>query len=192
MIGFLKGSLILQNPNSLLVDTGGVAYEVQVSPTAFSQFQTGAIVSVWIHTVFRSDSLELYGFPSFKEKEVFLALLKVKGIGPKMALSILASCSIEQLNRMIYEENIKALSALPKVGKKTAQQIVLSLKDQISDKAIGSTDGNPGRDKLFFALEKLGFHPSEIGEALSLMKWENDLEKNLKQALSLLNPSSKS
>lgn len=186
MIGFLKGTLISQELNNLLVETGGVAYEVQVSNTTSQQFKTGSFISLWIYTCLRQDSLELYGFPTPEEKGLFLSLIKVKGVGPKMALLILGSCSLEQFTRMISEENIKALSALPKIGKRTAQQIILSLKDQISDTLVGSASKSPYGEKLFFALENLGFHSSEIREALGKITWEDDLQKDLKQALSFL------
>lgn len=186
MIGFIKGVLISQELNSLLVETGGVGYEVQVSSTTSQQLKKGGLISLWIYTCLRQDCLELFGFSSLKEKELFLSLLKVKGIGPKMALLVLSSCSLDQFVRMISEENIKALSALPKIGKKTAQQIVLSLKEKISDTLVGSSPKSPYGEKLFFALENLGFHSSEIREALGKIKWEEDLKKDLKQALSFL------
>ena len=186
MIGFLKGKILSQNLSSLLIDTGSIGYEVQISQLTSQTVQKGGFVSLWIYTHARQDSLELFGFPSLKEKQLFLSLLKVKGIGPKMALLILGSCPLEQFVRMISEENIKALSALPKIGKKTAQQIVLSLKDQISDTLIGSSSKRPYGEKLVFALENLGFHSSEIRDVLVKIKWEENLEKDLKQALSLL------
>lgn len=192
MIGFIKGALISQDLNSLMVETGGVGYEVQVSGTTSQQLKKGSLVSLWIYTCLRQDGLELFGFSTPKEKELFISLLKVKGVGPKMALLILGSCSLEQFIRMISEENIKALSALPKIGKKTAQQIVLSLKDQVSDTLVGSSSKTPYGEKLSFALENLGFHPSEIREALSKIKWEEDLKKDLKQALSVLKSAGKS
>ena len=191
MIGFLKGLLISQTLKSLLLEAGGVGYEVQVSSLTSQRFKKGSFVSLWIYTSLRQDSLELYGFSSLKEKELFLSLLKVKGIGPKMALLILGSCSLEQFIRMISEENIKALSALPKIGKKTAQQIVLSLKEKISDTLVGSSSTSPYGEKLFFALENLGFHASEIREVLGKIKWEEDLKKDLKQALFFLKSSPK-
>ena len=186
MIGFLKGTLISQETSSLLIETGGVGYEVLVSNLTSQQFKKGGFISLWIYTCVRQDSLELFGFSNLKEKQLFLSLLKVKGVGPKMALRILGSCSLEQFVRMINEENIKALSALPKIGKKTAQQIVLSLKDQISDTLIGSSSKNPYGEKLVSALENLGFHSNEVKEALGKITWEEDLEKDLKQALALL------
>ena len=190
MIGFIKGTLIFQELNSLVVETGGLGYEILVSRTTSQKFKKGSLVSLWIYTCMRQDGLELFGFSALEEKELFLSLLKVKGVGPKLALLILGSCSLDQFIRMIREENIKALSALPKIGKKTAQQIVLSLKEKISDTLIGSSSKSPYGEKLFFALENLGFHSSEIREALSKVKWEENIEKDLKQALSILKDSS--
>ena len=184
MIGFISGSVINLEP--LIVENGGLGYEVQVSKNLFSALRKGSRVSLWIYTCLRQDSLELFGFVSLKEKELFLSLLKVRGIGPKMALRILGSCSWNQFLKIIQDEDIKALSALPHIGKKTAQQIVLSLKENIPDRVIGSQTKEPGSEQLFYSLEKLGFHPSEIKESLQQIKWEKDFKKNLKQALTLL------
>lgn len=191
MIGLLKGLLISAEGNCLLVETGGVGFEVHVPLDSLQNFKKGSFISLWIYTSIRQDSLELYGFPNLKEKQLFTSLLKVKGIGPKMALVVLGSCSSDQFIQMISEENIKGLSQLPKIGKKTAQQIVLTLKDKISDTWLGSTTQNPYREKLFSALKNLGFHPSEIHEVLRQLKWEEDLKKDLKQALSLLKSQTK-
>lgn len=184
MIGFINGSVINLEP--LIIETGGLGYEVQVSKSFLSSLRKGSRASVWIYTCLRQDSLELFGFSSLKEKEVFLSLLKVRGIGPKMALKVLGSCSWNQFLKIIQDEDIKALTALPHIGKKTAQQIILSLKENIPDTVIGSQTKEPESEQLFYSLEKLGFHPSEIKESLQKIKWEKDFKKNLKQALSLL------
>ena len=191
MIGYIKGAIISKSNKALLVDTGGVGYELFVPKNLVSAQKKGSSISLWVYTHLKQDSLELYGFSSAKEKELFLSLLKVKGIGPKMALQVLSSCALENFIRMIKEENIKALSALPKIGKKMAQQIVLSLKDQVSDVFIGSGSKSPYREQLFYSLEKLGFQPSEIREAMEKIKWKEDLKKDLQQALALLKSSVK-
>ncbi|MBC6415518.1 MAG: Holliday junction branch migration protein RuvA [Bdellovibrionales bacterium] len=186
MIGFISGFIINLQP--LIVEVGGIGYEVQVSSNLLAGLKKRESLSLWIFTSMKQDSLELYGFSSLKEKEVFLSLLKVKGIGAKMALKILGSCTWNQFLTLIKEENIKALSALPKVGKKTAQQIILSLKEKISDDMlVGSQKKNSQRNQLYYSLEKLGFHSSEIKEALNKIKWNSDFKKNMKQALTLIN-----
>ena len=185
MIGFIEGSVL--NIDPLIISAGGLGYEVRVSQNALASFQKGQKISLWIYTCMRQDSLELYGFSSSKEKEVFLSLLKVKGIGPKMAIKVLGSCSWNQFLNMIKEENIKALSALPKIGKKTAQQIVLSLKEHISDEqVIGSKQSHSHSEQLLYSLERLGFHSIEIKEVMGKIQWTEDLKSNLKQALGLL------
>ena len=186
MIGFIKGTVLFKKAGSLVVETGGVGYELFAPKSLIGACEKDSFVSLWVHTHLKQDSLELYGFASEKEKELFLSLLKVKGIGPRMALQILSSCSLENFARMIKEENIKALSALPKIGKKTAQQIVLSLKDQVSDVLVGSSHKSPCKDQLFYSLEKLGFQSSEIKEVMEKIKWKEDLKKDLQQALALM------
>ena len=185
MIAFINGCIISVQP--LVIETGDLGYEVHISQNLSSGLKKGDRISLWIFTCMRQDSLELYGFTSLKEKEVFLSLIKVKGIGPKTALKVLGSCSWNQFLKMIKEENVKALSALPHVGKKTAQQIILSLQEKISDTVIGSQQKHSHSGQIFYSLEKLGFHSSEINEAIKQIKWESDFKKNLKQALTLIN-----
>ena len=189
MIGFLSGQIISLRASSLILETGGVGYEVLASKTTLESIsQGGHQVSLWIYTGFRQETLELYGFLSEEEKNLFLALLKVKGVGSRMALSILGACSLEQFVRLIKEEDIKALTALPRVGKKMAQQIVLTLQDQVSDTLIGSKDRTPpSSERVTQALSGLGFSPTEIQEALNRIQWEDDLKKDLQQALTYLN-----
>jgi len=116
MIGFLNGKIILKQGAHLVVDVSGVGYEVQVSNTFSGTVKLGSLVSLWVYTCVRQDQLELFGFSNQSEKQLFLSLLKVNGVGPKMALTILGSCSLEKFVQMIKEENIKALTLLPRVG----------------------------------------------------------------------------
>ena len=191
MIGFLRGQVMSLRASSLILETGGVGYEVLASKTTLeSVSQSGGRVSLWIYTGFRQETLELYGFLSEEEKNLFLALLKVKGVGCRMALSILGACSLEKFVRLIKEENIKALTALPRVGRKMAQQIVLTLQEQVSDTLIGSKDRKPpSSERVTQALSSLGFSPVEIQEALNRIQWQDDLKKDLQQALAYLNQS---
>ena len=186
MIGFLSGKIIYRQGSSVIVEAGGVGYELSVSKAAAEKLAPGAFSSLWIYTSVRQDSLELFGFARPEEKRFFLSLLKVNRIGPKMALSLLGSCSLEHFVRMIQEEDTKALSALPGVGKKMAQQIALTLKDQVSENFAG-TQGDSRAGKVIKALESLGFGAGEIREVLGRIKWTQSLEKDIKQALSLLN-----
>ena len=122
MIGFLRGNVLSVESSFLVLEVNGVGYEVFVIGSLLANIsQKKDPLSLWIYTGFRQDALELYGFSSLREKKLFLSLLKVNGIGPKMALSILGSCSLDQFIQIIQKEDIKALMALPKVGKKDSR-----------------------------------------------------------------------
>lgn len=186
MIGFLRGTVLATQVKGLVLEVGGVGYEVQVSASLLRESKKD-VMSLWIHTAFRDNALELYGFSTLQEKKFFLSLLKVSGIGPKMALSILSSVSLDQFVQIIQNEDIKSLMALPKVGKKTAGQIFLSLKGEIISELAGEHKKPKGQDQVFSALKSLGFVSTEIQWAFSQMKWENHLERDLKKALFYLN-----
>lgn len=189
MIGFLKGKLLLKQGTIFIIDVSGVGYEVQVSQTTAQKFTQSLSISLWIYSHIRQDAIDLFGFSNMEEKQFFLSLLKVNGIGPKMALTVLGSCSLEQFAMMIRDENIKALRALPRVGIKMAQQIVLALKKQVSDVLIGSNEQSRHNQQLTTALENLGYSPAEIREALTKIECGKDLQVDIKQALSQLKPS---
>lgn len=188
MIGFLRGNVLSIQPSFLVLEVNGVGYEVHASPSLLGSLsEKKDPLSLWIHTAFRQDSLELYGFSSLKEKQLFLSLLKVNGIGPKMALSILGSCSLNQFIQMIQKEDVKALMALPKVGKKTAGQILLTLKGEVVKESSFEDGKTKASDQVAYALQNLGFGSMEIQWAFSQMKWKGHLESDIKQALYLLN-----
>ena len=189
MIGFLRGKVICRQGSCVVLETGGVGYELQVSKTAAEALALNSLASFWVCAFVRQDSLELFGFERPEEKRFFLCLLKVNRIGPKMALNLLGSCSLEQLARMIREGDTKALGVLPGVGKKMAQQIALTLKDQISENFAETQGEDRHSGKVAKALESLGFAAGEIREALARVSWTQDLEKDIKQALSSLNSS---
>ena len=187
MIGFLKGKVTYVDSTYVILDVGGVGYELFCSPSTLGHLEESQLLTLWVYTSFRQDSLELFGFLSHEEKSLFLSLLKVNGVGPRMALTILGACSLEQFVGFIREENIKALTALPRVGKKTAQQIVLTLKEKISkDLSFKTSSLSKESDKVIKALENLGFSHREISQALDKMQWKNNLQTDLEQALALL------
>ena len=182
MIGFLRGSVVSSDASdgSLILEADGVGYEI-FAPRSL-QARPADALSLWIHTAFRDQAIELYGFSSLNEKRLFLSLLKVNGIGPKMALSILSSCPAARFVQMVQTEDMKALTGLPKVGKKTAGQIILNFKGKLT------LPEEKGEDhaSAAAALEKMGFSSSEIQWALSRIKWEGRLSSDLKSALKLL------
>lgn len=131
MIGFLRGTVIERNDDGCVLDVSGVGYELSCSATTLDDTLASDEVRLWVHTAVREDAITLYGFSTTTEKQMFLSLLKVNGVGPKMAIKILSAAPTSHLTQMIEAGDVKALSGLPKVGKKTAEQLILSLKGKL-------------------------------------------------------------
>jgi len=132
MIGWLKGVLRDKQPPWLLIDVGGVGYELQASMTTFSALpSTGTDVVLFAHQVVRDDAHQLYGFAHRNERDVFRQLLKVNGVGAKMALAILSGMDTATFGRCILEADTTGLSRLPGIGKKTAERLVVEMRDRL-------------------------------------------------------------
>lgn len=131
MIGFLRGTVVELNEEGAIVDVAGVGYELNCSSNSLSALALREEVQLFVHTVVREDAITLFAFTTQQEKRMFLSLLKVTGVGPKLAIKILSGASLKQLGQMIEAGDVKALSGLPKVGKKTAEQLILSLKGKL-------------------------------------------------------------
>lgn len=140
MIGRLTGILAEKRlPNQALIDVGGVGYEVELPMSSFAQLPSeGENVQLTIHHVVREDASLLYGFSSPKEREAFRLLIRVSGIGPKSAILILSGLSAEELYRVIQTEDLNSLTKVPGVGKKTAERLIVELRDKI--KALAPLD----------------------------------------------------
>lgn len=133
MIGQLRGQLIHKKPNALLLDVQGVGYEVFIPLTSFYELPgEGNEVTLKIHTHVREDALTLFGFLSQREKDLFLKLVSISGIGPKLAIAILSGAPVEELASAIASGNLARLTAIPGVGRKTAERVVLELKGQMT------------------------------------------------------------
>ena len=132
MIAHLRGSLLEKQPNRIIVDVGGVGYDVSVPLSTFYGLgEAGATVALRIHTHVREDALALFGFATRLEQELFERLIGVSGIGPKLALAVLSGIEPPDLIRAIERGDVARLTAIPGVGKKTAERIVLELKDRL-------------------------------------------------------------
>ncbi|HRO66754.1 MAG TPA: Holliday junction branch migration protein RuvA [Pseudobdellovibrionaceae bacterium] len=189
MIGFIKGELLSLEGDSVLVDTGGVGYELLCSVNALTDLapSLGREVSLWVHTHVREDALQLFGFPSRSERELFLSLLKVNGVGPKMALSILSGGRPNQIADMIEGGNAKALSSLPKVGKKTAEQIILTLQGKLVRVEAGQKSSKSEAQKqIQTALLSLGFKAPRVDEFLSELPKDIEVEEGVRRGLAAL------
>lgn len=134
MIGHLNGTLAHKSPDEILVDVSGVGYLVKIPLSTFYQLgEVGTPVKLHIHTHVSDTALALYGFHSRDEKRLFVALIQISGIGPKLAVTILSGLPVDELTRAIAREDLARISTIPGVGKKTAERMTLELKDRIGD-----------------------------------------------------------
>jgi Holliday junction DNA helicase RuvA len=158
VIAHLRGKLAQKDSARVIVDVNGVGYEVFVPLTTFTALPaTGSDVSIDIHTHVREDIIALYGFSTRRERTIFEKLMTISGIGPKLAVTILSGGSVEDLVTAIKRSDLPRLTAIPGVGKKTAERIVLELKDKLQEFAEAPAKSTVEMDVLS-ALENLGYN----------------------------------
>lgn len=134
MIGRLKGILADKRAPRILVDCNGVGYEVDVSMTTYYALpETGEVVSVWTHLVVKDDSHSLIGFTTERERKLFRQLIRINGVGPKMALTILSGINDQEFAHCVLQDDIVTLTRLPGVGKKTAERLIIEMRDKVED-----------------------------------------------------------
>ncbi len=169
MIGFLRGLLLHKNPQELILDVGGVGYRVLVPISTFCRLgDQGAQAQLLIHTHVREDQLVLYGFATPAELELFEKLISVSGVGPKVALGVLSGIEVEDLVQAIRGNDVVRLTRVPGVGKKTAERLILELKDKIAGLHGGTAEPqapSPKRSDLLSALANLGYSSAEADRA---------------------------
>jgi Holliday junction DNA helicase RuvA len=189
MIGSLRGNLISRRPDNVIVEVGGVGYQVNVPLSVLANFpEKGSSVFLHIYTHVREDALHLYGFTTEDEKRIFTTLLGVTGIGPKMALNILSGISHDDFINAIEKEDVALLCRIPGLGKKTAQRLILELREKLPR-------AEKSRDRLFedtlSALVNLGYKKLEAIESLEMAykKEYKDIETLLKESLKYLTGS---
>ncbi|MDX2345431.1 MAG: Holliday junction branch migration protein RuvA [Legionella sp.] len=187
MIGWLKGEIIdKQQPGKLVLDVAGVGYDVETSLPSF--FEVEAIkgpVSLHIHTLVREDAIILYGFLLLEERSLFRALIRVNGVGPKLAIAILSSIRPDEFVRCIRQENAVLLTKLPGIGKKTAERLVVEMKDRLDklDYFSSTPDANQAlahADEAMKALEALGYKPQEANRVVKAL---DDGQKTCEQLI---------
>ncbi|HHQ69187.1 MAG TPA: Holliday junction branch migration protein RuvA [Halothiobacillaceae bacterium] len=170
MIGQIRGRVLLRTPPVLLVDVGGVGYEVQAPMTTFFATQGQADVVLSTHLVVREDAQLLYGFHEVRDRDLFRELIKVSGIGPRMALAVLSSMRFDEFRDCLAHDDVAALTRVPGIGKKTAERLLIEMRDRLSSMAqqssvsmtspMAATDNEP-RAEAVAALEALGYKPAE-------------------------------
>ncbi|MFZ4403405.1 MAG: Holliday junction branch migration protein RuvA [Pseudobdellovibrionaceae bacterium] len=189
MIGYLRGRLQETNIDFAWIDVGGVGYEIFASKSTLDDLvlRLNQEVIVWTYTHVREDLLQLFGFSTREEKNLFLALLKVNGVGPKMALSLLSGARPAQIVEMVENSNAKGLSSLPKVGKKTAEQIILTLKGKLVFVENEKVSTNSSiQSEVASALLNLGFKSHAVEQFVTSLKPEIPLEEGVRMGLQIL------
>lgn len=199
MIAHITGKLIHKQPNAIIVDVGGVGYELTVPLSTFYDLgEAGTEVSLRVHTHVREDALQLFGFRTDREKKLFLLLVSVSGIGPKLAITVLSGLSAEELVQAIRAGNLAKLVGIPGVGKKTAERMLLELKDKAAailppgleepSGTIAQT-GDAMREDVISALVNLGYQKALAEKAVgAILKDSPDANftTTLKQSLRTL------
>lgn len=189
MIGSIRGKITSKTDKFLLVETGGIGYKVNVSPDTLSKAaKADEEISLHIHTHVREDALDLYGFLNREELEFFEMLINVSGIGPRGALAILGITSIETLRHAIGAGDTSYLTKISGIGKKTAERIVIELRDKMGGENLNGKEGASLRGELdaLEALKSLGYSQNEAREALKKVSPEANLNAKIKEALKIL------
>jgi Holliday junction DNA helicase RuvA len=190
MIGRLSGILLEKNPPQLLLDVQGVAYEVDVPMSTFYNLPAnGERVTLFTHLVVREDAHLLYGFGSENERRAFRQLLKVNGIGAKIALSLLSGLSVIELAQAITLQETARLTRVPGIGKKTAERLLLELKDKLGadvTQAVGLNRTPPATSDIMHALLALGYSEKEAASAIRELPEGVAVADGIKQSLKLL------
>jgi Holliday junction DNA helicase RuvA len=190
MIGRLSGTLLEKNPPQLLLDVQGVAYEVDVPMSTFYNLPAnGERVTLFTHLVVREDAHLLYGFGSEAERRAFRQLVRVNGIGAKIALSVLSGLSVAELAQTITLQETGRLTKIPGIGKKTAERILLELKDKLGadlTTAVGVHRPPPASSDVLHALLSLGYSDREAVAAVKQLPDGVAVTDGIRQALKLL------
>jgi len=191
MIAHLRGKLLAKHPNQAIVEAGGVGYDVNISVPTFSDLPaSGSDVALHIYTHVREDQIALYGFRHSAEKQLFEKLITVSGIGPKLAITILSGMPSDEMVAAIRGNDLTRLTRIPGVGKKTAERMVLELRDKLPqekgvEQAAPAALSTTEQDVLS-ALINLGYQRAAAEKAMASIKGESSFDAMFREALALL------
>ena len=187
MIGKLTGTLLEKNPPEVLVDCHGVGYEVQVPMSTFYNLpQVVQPISLLTHFIVREDAQLLYGFATAQERQTFRELIKISGVGPRMALSLLSGLSIEELAQAVATQEAGRLVKVPGIGKKTAERLLLELKGKLGDAVVTGAAAQVKSDAqadILQALLALGYSDKEASACLKQLPADIGVSEGIKLAL---------
>jgi Holliday junction DNA helicase RuvA len=189
MIGRIAGKLLEKHPPQIVVDVHGVGYELHVPMSTFYQLPaTGAEVALFTHLVVREDAHQLYGFATEPERHAFRQLLKISGVGARTALSVLSGLSVADLREAVSSQDSGRLTKIPGIGKKTAERLLLELRDKLEALSVGAAaakgDGQAG--DVMNALLGLGYNDREANWAIKQLPAGLNVADGIRQALRLL------
>jgi holliday junction DNA helicase RuvA len=177
MIGSLQGTLTAKHPPQLLLEVGGVGYEVEAPMSTFYQLpETGQPVHLLTHLLVREDAQVLFGFATEAERQLFRSLIKVSGVGARIALAILSGISVEAFVRCVQSEDAASLTRIPGVGRKTAERLIVEMRDRLKQagsalaQAMPASDPGSPVDEAFGALVALGYRAPEAQRLLKLVE----------------------
>lgn len=192
MIGFLRGKLVAKQPPVLLIDVNGVGYEVEAPMTTFYDLpETGKEITLHTHLVVREDAHTLFGFAKLSDRALFRSLIKISGVGPRMALAILSGMSADSFVRCIQDNDAAALTRVPGVGKKTAERLVVELRDKLGKGEAGGAElpvvssgpANPVEEAVS-ALIALGYKPPDASRMVRAIEAKDlGVEEIIRRAL---------
>lgn len=192
MIAYLRGTLVRKSPGQAIVEAGGVGYGLAIPLSTFVRLgERGETVELLVHTHLTSESLSLFGFAAAEEKDMFLKLIGVSGIGPKLALNVLSGIGAEDLARAIQTTDVARLTQIPGVGKKTALRIAMELQDKLEqrEKVLAARE-SPEKEELVSALLNMGFRRKEVervvDKVVAAVPAEDGFEKRLRECLKRL------
>jgi len=184
VIGSLRGPVTQVGPDSILIELGGVGYRVSAGPSLIARMRLGAEAKVWIHHLVREDQQALFGFASPEELAFFELLMTVTGVGPRLALAITAAHPVTRLQLGIVSDDVDLLTSVSGVGRKTAQRIILELKEKIHAAGIAGGGGATSDSDVVAALESLGYTAAEARRAAAAVAGgDGGLDQRIRAAL---------
>lgn len=181
MIAFLTGKILLKRPTEIVLDVNGVGYRIFISLQSYEKIgETGTEFTIQTYLNVREDALQLYGFSTELEHELFLHLISVNGIGPKVAMSILSATKADEFIQYVSSSNLRVLTTLPGIGKKTAERLIVELKDKLAKLSVGSSTTslpaqlNQDQEDAVSALIALGFSRLTAEKSVASILKEHD------------------
>ena len=190
MIGRISGKLIARHPPQVIVDVQGIGYEIDVPMSTFYQLPSaGSEVTLFTHLLVREDAHLLYGFATEQERHVFRQLLKISGVGARTALSVLSGMSISDLHDAVSTQDSARLIKVPGIGKKTAERLLLELKDKLDVTVVAATAAGAHSGDILNALQALGYNEKEAQWAVKQLTTGVPVTEGIRAALKLLSKS---